>query len=159
MEPDIKFWFLLALSIPATLFCLLIFYYFYRQRKHLSIHHHTTLVLVFLSFLQITTDIPFVMIFYHKNEVAFPTNSFCLWWSWWDYTTSALMIFAMAWGCIERHFLIFYSGLVATPRRRFLFHILPMILACAYPVIFYLFAIVLNTCENQWDYETVRVQL
>ena len=46
------------------------------------------------------------------------------------------------------------NGLVSTPRRRFFFHILPMVLACTYPVVFYLCAIVVNTCENQWDYQT-----
>jgi cytochrome b len=153
----VKFWLLIILSIPSAICSLLIFAYFYRQRKQRSIHHHMTLLLVFLSFLQVTTDLPFVILYYQHGEVAVTTDSFCLWWNWWDYSTSGLLIFAMAWACVERHLLVFYNAMVSTRRKRILFHHIPIGIVCVYPLIFYLVVIVFNTCENQWDFQTVRL--
>ena len=154
-QGQVKLWLLVVLTIPSSIFSILIFIYFYRQRKNLSIHHHLTLILTALNFVQVVTDFPFVIIYYIRGEVFSPTNAFCLWWTWWDYSLSCVLVFVMAWGCVERHFLIFYSSAFATPRKRFFFHTVPMFLACIYPLIFYLMTIALNTCENQWDYETV----
>ena len=154
-QAQTKLWLLAVLSIPSTISSIFIFIYFYRQRKNLSIHHHITLILTTLSFLQVTTDLPFAMIYYIRGEVFSRTDGFCLWWNWWDYSTSSLLIFTMAWGCIERHFLIFYTSVLSTRRKRFFFHILPMVVACIYPLIFYLAVIVFNTCENQWDFQMV----
>ena len=154
-QGQVKLWLLVVLTIPSSIFSILIFIYFYRQRKNLSIHHHLTLILTALNFVQVVTDFPFVIIYYIRGEVFSPTNAFCLWWTWWDYSLSCVLVFIMAWGCVERHFLIFYSSAFATPRKRFLFHTVPMFLACIYPLIFYLMTIALNTCENQWDFDRV----
>jgi hypothetical protein len=153
----IRFWLLLVLSIPSILCSLLIFVYFYRRRHKLTIHHHITLVLIILSFLQTTTDIPFAISYYQRGEVAFPSDAFCLWWTWWDYVMSAAPIFAMAWASIERHLLIFHTTLMSTRRKRWCFHVLPMLVACLYPLVFYTIAILLNSCENAWDYTMVSV--
>lgn len=61
----------------------------------------------------------------------------------------------MAWGSIERHILIFHSLLMSTRRKRMIFHILPILIVCAYPLIFYFAVIIFNSCENHWDYSMV----
>ena len=151
----IKFWLLLGLSVPSTICSIFIFVYFCQKRKKLSAHLRFTFLLVLISFLQITTDLPFVMIYYYQGEVAFSSDSFCLWWNWWDYSTSSLLIFAMAWGCIERYFLVFYNALLSNRRKRFIFHAVPLIVVCAYPLLFYLFVIIFNSCENTWQFDMV----
>lgn len=151
----IKFWLLLGLSIPSTICAIFIFVYFCQRRKKLSAHLRFTFLLVLISFLQITTDLPFVMIYYYQGEVAVSSNSFCLWWNWWDYSTSGLLIFAMAWGCIERYFLVFYNALLSNRRKRFIFHIVPLVGVGTYPLLFYLFVIIFNSCENSWQFDMV----
>ena len=76
----IKFWLLLSLSIPSTICSIFIFVYFCQKRKKLSAHHRFAFLLVLISFLQITTDLPFVMIYYRRVGIAVSYNSFCLWW-------------------------------------------------------------------------------
>lgn len=153
---NLKFWLLLILSIPSAVFSLLVLIYFSRRPKSFSIHHHSTLILAILSFIQVTTDFPFVMMYYESIQVPYASNAFCLWWNWWDYSTSSALIFVMTWACIERHFLIFFNRFFSTSRKRLYFHLLPMFSLLAYPFVFYLFVIVFNSCENQWDYTMVR---
>ena len=151
----IKFWLLLSLSIPSAICSIFIFVYFCQKRRKLSVHLRFTFLLVLISFLQITSDLPFVMIYYRRGEVAVSSNSFCLWWNWWDYSTSSLLIFVMAWGCIERYALVFHNSLLLNRRRRYLFHTIPLIVVWTYPLFFYLIVIVFNSCVNEWNFKLV----
>lgn len=151
----VKFWILLVLSIPSTICSLLIFLYFYNRRKRLSIQLHVILLLVIVSFIQITTDNPFGIAYYYHEQVPITSNSFCLWWNWWDYSTSGMLIMIMAWGSVERHVLVFHNAVMSTRRKRTIFHLFPMLLVCIYPLIFYFAIIFLNSCENDWDFNTV----
>jgi hypothetical protein len=150
-----KFWLSLILAILSTICSVFIFIYFYRQRKKLSLYHDLTLLLVILSFVHKFTHIPFTLIYYYYGRVIPASNAFCLWWNWWDYSITGAPVFAMAWGSIERHILVFHSLLMSTRRKRMIFHVLPMVTMCIFPFIFYLVVIIFNSCENQWDYTLV----
>jgi hypothetical protein len=152
---QVKFWLMLILSILSTICSISIFIYFYRQRKKLSLHHDLTLVLVILSFIYKFTHVPFALIFYHYGKVIPASDSFCLWWNWWVYSAAGSPVFVMAWGSIERHILIFHNSLVSTRRKRIIFHIIPTSGICIFPFIFYFVTIILNKCENVWDYSVV----
>jgi hypothetical protein len=151
-----KFWILLVLSISSSICTIFIFIYFYRERKKLTLHHHLIFALVTISFIQMMSDFPFQITYYHYGVVMPSSDGFCLWWNFWDYSISGAPLFVMAWGSIERHILIFHNSLMNTRRRRIFFHILPMLSVCIYPFIFYFAAIIVNSCENAWDYEWVR---
>ena len=150
-----KFWFLLILSIPSALCSIVIFIHFYQQRNNLSIHHHLTLLLTAISFLQITTQIPLEIAYYQRGEVIPRTDAFCKWWIWWEFSLNGTSRFIMSWGSIERHFLVFNIALMGTKRKRFIFHLLPTIITCIFPMLFYLVAIILNSCKSYWDYQSV----
>jgi hypothetical protein len=152
---QLKFWFLLILSIPSALCSFIILIHFYQQRNNLSIHHHLTLLLTAISFLQITTQIPLEIAYYQRGEVIPGTNAFCKWWTWWEFSLNGTSRFIMSWGSIERHFLVFHIYLMATKRKRFIFHLLPTIITSFFPVLFYLEAIILNQCKPSWDYTLV----
>ena len=53
---------------------------------------------------------------------------------------------------MERHILIFHSQLVATRRRRFIFHYLPLLAITLCMMIFYIIAIFTPICESTFDY-------
>jgi hypothetical protein len=152
---QIKFWLLLPLSIPSVLCSILILIHLYQTRNNLSIHHHLTLLLTTISFLQITTQIFLAMGIYRTGKLISTTRAFCTWWPWWDISLNGISRFIMAWGSIERHFLIFNISLMATKTKRWIFHILPTLITATYPIVFYFIAIVLNTCQKCWNYRAV----
>jgi len=150
-----KFWILLILSIPSIICSILILIYFYQKRRNISLDNHFIIVLIITSLLIKTTDIPFVMDYYKHGRVSYTSNAFCKWWNWWEYSTNGLLLFVMAWSSIERHLRVFNRTIMATRWKRFFFHFLPMLIAGLYPSIFYFAVMVLNSCKNQWNYETV----
>ena len=153
---QVKFWSALVLSISSTICILLIYVYFYRQRKNISLHQPLTVVLITISFIQIISDFPFSMIYYHYGIVIPSSDTFCLWWNWWEYSLSVALLFVMAWGSFERHLLIFNNSLMNTRQQRFFFHVLLKLTSYIYLFIFYFAAILVNSCENVWDYEWVN---
>jgi hypothetical protein len=114
-------------------------------------------MLIVAGFIQMVTDTPFAIAYYHYGTVVLASNAFCTWWNWLDYSLNGFLLFVMAWGSIERHLLIFHRNLMNTRRKRILFHFLPMSIAGLYPVVFYFAAIVLNSCQNQWNYDAVNI--
>ncbi len=154
---QLKFWFLLILSIPSVFCSFLILIYFYQQKTNLSIHHHLTLLLTAISFLQLTTQIPLEIVYYRRGEVIPSTDAFCKWWTWWEYSLNGVSRFIMSWGSVERYFLIFHVSLMATKRKRFIFHLLPTIITAIFPVLFYLVMILFNPCKSYWDYTFVSL--
>ncbi|CAF0923178.1 unnamed protein product [Adineta ricciae] len=152
---QVKFWLLLTLAIPSTICSILVFIYFFRRWNRLTLDHHLTLILVTVCFIQLTTNFPFIIIYNHFNWVVPTTDSFCLWWNWWEYGLNGVLLFAMAWGSIERHLLVFHRGMMITRKQRILFHLLPISLACLYPLLLYFIVVILNPCQNYWHYNEV----
>lgn len=152
---QVKFSLLLAFSIPSVICSILILVYFYQQRNTLSVHHHLTILLTILSIVQVTTQPPLAMTYYRQGKVIPTTNYFCIWWIWWDYSLNGISRFIMVWGSIERHFLVFHNSLMATKIKRLIFHILPTLITVIFPLLFYFAALILNSCENHWNFTIV----
>ncbi len=150
-----KFWLLLILSIPSALCSLFIIIHFYRKPKDLTPYHYLTIVLIVTSFLQVTTELPFAIAYYRRGQVISASSAFCTWWNWWAFALQGILRFAMAWGSIERHFLVFNSSTIATRQKRLAYHVLPMLVACVYAPIFHFGAIVVNSCEKTWNFSMV----
>lgn len=151
-----KFWILLLLTIPSIVCSISIFIYYCKKWQNISINNHLTLILIIISFLQMTINFPFIMDYYQRGTVFYKTNTFCLWWNWWEYGFNGSLLFIMAWGSIERHLLIFYRTLMNNKQKIIIFHYLPMTIFGLYPLIFYFVVMALNTCQNQWNYDIVR---
>ncbi len=151
----VRFWICLTFSIPSALCSILILMHFYHEKRNLSIHHHLTILLTIISFVQVTTQIPVSMAYYRFGEVIPAISAFCTWWGWWDCSLNGASRFTMAWGSIERHLLVFNITLMNTKVKRFVFHIVPTLITSIYPLLFYFVAIVLNPCEKHWDYTLV----
>lgn len=150
-----KFWILLILTVPAAIYSILSLTYMIYRRERISIHLHLNVVLITISFLQIMFDFPFALYFYFRGYVPFHVEAFCVWWNLLDYSIGGSLIYVMAWGSIERHFIVFHHSLFTNYRRQLIFHFIPMLSAALYPVFFYTYAIGLNSCENRWTYDLV----
>ncbi|UJR12049.1 hypothetical protein I4U23_016227 [Adineta vaga] len=144
---------LLSISIPCSI-C--IFIYFYQLRKKISIHQHLlTFILVLFCFLDMIINY-LIALYQNRNQrVISETSSFCAWWNWWAYSLTIALVWVVACGSIERHLLIFHNTLIATRKRRFFLHILPMLTAITYSYTFYFIVITFHSCEDYWDYKSL----
>jgi hypothetical protein len=93
---------------------------------------------------------------YRTGKLISTARAFCTWWPWWDISLHGISRFIMAWGSIERHFLIFNISLMATKTKRWIFHILPTLITATYPLFFYTFAVILHTCEIPLSYTVIN---
>ena len=156
---QVKFWILIVLTIPSAICSILILIYFFQRRNNISPHHHVIIVLIVTSLFQIVADMTSVMAYYHRGQVIPASSAFCTWWNWAEYASNGVLRWSMAWGSIERHLLVFNHAMTNTRQKRIVFHICPMILVCLYPCLFYFSVMVLNSCQNRWDYKTVEFLL
>jgi hypothetical protein len=76
---------------------------------------------------------------------------FCSIWAYIDWTFYLMQIALFAWASIERHILIFHDGWVATEKKRFFVHYLPIIIIIIYYLIFYFIVYFFPFCENTFN--------
>jgi len=130
---------------------LLLFYYhsiFFKWVMKAWCWRNTTWLLFFLKTI---TDMQFTLITLHTGFVPVQTYSFCIWWSVYNYALSVIDLMLMAYGCIERFFLVFH--LPFFKKHLILLHYGPLLFFVIYPTILYIGLIVVyNSCENYFDY-------
>ena len=101
----------------------------------------------------VTIDVSMPIHFYRLGYVSPATTGYCTWWTFFDYSLTAVNVFLMAIISVQRHILIFQGHLLQVPWKRYLLHYTPLFLGMMYPIIFYFSVVVLYPCnEPQWDY-------
>ncbi|CAF4901970.1 unnamed protein product [Rotaria socialis] len=96
---------------------------------------------------------PLTLHFYLLGYISPASPIYCTWWTAFEYTSFVSSAFLLAAISVQRHMLIFNGPFLKKPWMRTLLHDLPLILCLIYPVLFYLFAIILYPCDGtQWDY-------
>ena len=141
--------------IQALLVSIIIFVFFAQNpTTRIKRQHHSVLVMLFLNFIQLLTDLPMAMAFHYQGIVLIQSDSFCAWWVWLTFSVETIALFLCLWISIERHFIIFHSHLIDEERwRTRIFHIVPIIFCCLWAPTLYLFLIILSPqCTNVWDY-------
>lgn len=154
----ITFVLLVIVEIPAlicTLPILLFFFSHWHSMITKALHNHAIFLLIIVSFLYMTLDLPFSISSYHLNYDIFRTPSFCLWWYWIDYTLLSTSLFLTATASIQRHILIFNSHCLRIRGTRWLLHFLPLLLCILYPASFYIGFIYVYPCETVFDEESL----
>ncbi|CAF3918459.1 unnamed protein product [Adineta steineri] len=152
-EP-IKFIILLITEILSLICSLCIIIFLCRNRLALvkkNLHNHFVLLLVSVTLINLTVDLPFTIAHYRLGYDEYRKISFCLWWYWIDYTLLIISIFLTAAASIQRHILIFNAHWFHIRRRRWLLHFLPIIICLFYPALFYLVVIILYPCDYSND--------
>ncbi|CAF0845345.1 unnamed protein product [Adineta steineri] len=97
-------------------------------------------------------DIP-LHLQYFKTEIIRPTNStLCLFWLFIDYGFYFINLVVLMWASFERHILIFHSSMMATQRKRFFIHYVPLFIIVSFLMIFYGIAIFSPPCQNTFDF-------
>ena len=150
----VKFTIILLLQIPAIALSLLIFIFFTKHRSlRKALQNHGLIILLIVNFIELLSDIPLGLQFYLRDYVTPATPAYCTWWTFIGLTMSTTSAYLVATIAIQRHMFIFSQHLLRIRWMRVILHNFPLAVSVAYPMLFYLFAIVLYPCDgSQWDY-------
>ncbi|CAM4792348.1 unnamed protein product [Rotaria magnacalcarata] len=154
---SVKFAVLLAFEIPSIITSSIIVINIvvtpaFRSKEQ----NHSTCVLLSFNFLQIISDIPLAIHFFHLNIVQPATSVHCILWTWLDFTFNTSSLQLMAWISIERHLVIFSWNLTRRMSRlqRWFIHFAPLIICSVWCPIFYFFTIIVTPmCANTWIFD------
>ena len=139
------------LAIACTFIILPYFFFHWQSMITKALHNHAIFLLIIISFLYITMDLPF-NIHYYRVGYDYPrTSLFCLWWHWFDFTLLVSSLFLTATASIQRHILIFNSNSLRVRRARWIKHYIPLIICLIYPPIFYLAIVFFYPCVTEMD--------
>ncbi len=153
----IRSWILIIFLIPSVLCSIFVLYHFLIDRRFSNAHHHHVIFLVvLLNLFDELTDIIWYIYFYHTGTPLLSTPLFCSIWIFIDFTIYLMVSYLLVWMTIERHILIFNQTWFATQRKRFLVHYFPMILACIYPLVIYIYAFFVQDCKSILNYTKSR---
>ncbi|CAF3773912.1 unnamed protein product [Rotaria socialis] len=151
---SVKFAVLLAFQIPSLITSSIIVIYIIATPAFRSNEqNHSTCVLLSFNFLQLISDIPLAIHFFHLNIVQPATPVHCILWTWLDFTLNTSSVQLMAWISIERHLFIFSWNLTRRMSRlqRWFIHFAPLIICSVWCPIFYFFTIIISPmCVNTW---------
>ena len=150
----IRFIVLLICAIPSAICFLLIFFFLLKSQdvSYKRLRNHVILALLFCNFILITTELPISLIYSYQGHVQPENKHFCSFWVAHNYSLYVAGLFLMAFGSIERYFLIFHESFMR--RWRFIVHYPPIVICFIYPLMFYHLIINLYPCENVYDYES-----
>lgn len=158
MYDYLKFILLLILQIPAICISIIIFIYFIFHRNIRSkSENHVWLVLLTINFLQLIVDLPMPLSFYNLGKVWPVNDSYCVWWTWYEYSLNAVSLILMSWASVQRYFFIFYPRfLLGSSWKKWIYHYIPIILCISFPLLWYMIQVVISpSCINVWDFNAV----
>ena len=146
---SIQFWIFLIIFIVSVIcgLILLVDYLLHRERRR-ALDNHVDIIILVINLVYQFTDILFFIYYFRTFQRISSARSFRLFWAYMDWTFFALQVILFAWATVERHILIFHDQLVATKRRRLLFHYLPPVIIVCYCIIYYTLVIFASNCEN-----------
>ena len=157
MDPYIyrltRFILLLAFLIPSFICYLLVFFFIYKTEQITSkhLHHHFIVALLFCNFILITTELPIGLAFSYEGDVPVQSDRFCAFWVAYNYGLYDVGLFLMAFGSVERYFLIFHERFIQ--RWRHIIHYPGLIFCFIYPLMFYNMMVNFYPCEDAYYYD------
>ncbi len=152
ISPHVEFWLYLIILIPSIICTLFILYYllFNRILRRALNNHVIIVILITVLFCEITMY-PWMLYYYFNNNTWQRSYIFCSIWAYIDWTFYVMQIALFGWASIERHILIFHDRWVATKKKRFFVHYLPIIIIVIYYLIFYGIVYFFPPCENTFN--------
>lgn len=157
MDDRTKFVVMLIFEIPAIVLSVIILLYFAFNRPARSkLKNHGWLILLILNFFQLLVNLPMPMSYYYLSYTWPPSNSYCIWWRWCEFSLASIGLFLMAWISIERHLLIFHEHLILQVRwTKWLYHFSPIIFCVLWAPLFFFIVIVISpVCTNSYNYNS-----
>ena len=149
---------LFAAFVPVSIFSLasslLILGYSLTHRNQMlkkALQHHAVFLLTIVSFVATAFDLPFHISSFRLGEHIYRSIPFCFWWTWFDFSLTAMSLLLTATASVQRHILVFYSHWLQIRKRRILLHYVPLTICVVYPPLFYAGVIFIYPCEPYFD--------
>lgn len=137
-------------SLICSIFTLI--HFLFNRNLRSNLHNHILLALLIISTCDLLFNHPFTLNYLRIGQVMPSTDSMCRFWNFLNAICNTSTYFTIAWSSIERYFLIFYSSLYSTQRRRILFHYIPLFLtSCIYPLIINITIMFIYPCQNRFN--------
>ncbi|CAF1098846.1 unnamed protein product [Rotaria sordida] len=156
LHRHIKLYLFASIGIPSILISIYIIYKFVTNRHFRShINNHSIIGLIIISFLNTTSELPITLEFLRVGYVKPNSNSFCLFWIWYNFSLQSTNLFLMTWTSFQRHILIFHSNWIQTNIGKIKWNYIPLFFSIAYIPSFYFICIVIYPCENFFDYTSL----
>ena len=149
---SVRFWSYLFSNIASLLCTLFVLYHFlWDSTLRRAIHNHIIIIILIIGFIYEITNIPWILYASHTGRPLITSTTFYLIWVFIDYAFYSIQVALFAWAAMERHILIFHDRWLATRRRRFFVHYLPIATIIIYCVIFYCLIYFGSFCENSFE--------
>ena len=149
----IRFILLLCCLLPSIVCFVFVFILLFKTQqitpKHLQ--HHFIFALLLVNFIFITTELPITLLYSYQGYAPLQSDQFCSFWIAYNYGIYVVGLYLMAFGSIERYFLVFHDGFVR--RWRYFVHYPGILICIIYPLIFYSVTVNIYPCENAYFYD------
>jgi hypothetical protein len=149
----VRFWLLLLLNIPSTICSfVLLFHLLINKTSRYQLTNHVIIILLIIGLIIELVDIPFHLSFLHLGIVQPSAPILCQIWWFIDFGLYSGCTIIIAFGSIERYFLVFHDRVFLNKNKRLIFHYLPYIILLRYILIFYIIAVFFPPCTNTYGY-------
>jgi hypothetical protein len=150
---SLHFWVFLIFDLCAIVCTVFVLYHLLSKRKsRKAIRNHTPILLLLFDLVYELIDIPLHLQFFRTGVVRPATRALCLIWWFIDSGLFSIIAVLIVFASFERHIFIFHSHMVATKRKRLLFHYFPLLIIVLFMLIFYSIAIFAPICDSTFDY-------
>jgi len=146
---EVRFWLYIIpniLSVLCTFFAL--FHLLFDRTLRQALNNHIIIYLLLIGLIYELADVPLTLYYYRFSDTWTFSLSFAHYWTFIDYTCYTAHLIAFAWASVERHILIFHTPWVATKKKRFFVHYLPIIILTVYCFTYYFGFIVFPFCAQ-----------
>jgi hypothetical protein len=133
-----RFWLFFFSFLLSIICCLFVLYHLLFDRVlRRTLNNHVIIVLLFNTLLYQLTSIPLHLSYYFLSTVWPAAPQVCLIWMFIDGGLFTLALILVAWASIERYILIFHDKWMATRKKRFFVHYLPLVVIFVYCFLFH----------------------
>jgi hypothetical protein len=135
-----RFWLYLIPNILSVLCSIFVLYHLLFDRTlREALHNHVIIIILFAGLIYELTTVPLQLYYYHFGdtwEMTIPMSATRLW-TFIDSLGYQTQLIGLAWASIERHILVFNSQWIATQKKRFFAHYLPLMVVLIYCFSYY----------------------
>ncbi|CAF0799336.1 unnamed protein product [Adineta ricciae] len=148
----LRFWYFLVANI-ASLTCTLFILYFllFDVTLRRALNNHIIIVLLILGFLYESFNVSWHIRSARFDQPWSMSNTFYLFWTFFDYAVYSIQISLFAWASIERHILIFHDRWISTRIKRLFIHYAPIVVIVVYYFVFYSIIYFGTPCDRSFD--------
>ena len=156
LTTNIRFWCILIVIIPSLMCSLFTLYHLLFDRTlRTTLSNHIIIVILLIALFNQVTVYPWMINYYNLGGYWERSTIFCYFSAFLSWTLYILEGMLFAWATIERHILIFHDRWLATKKKRFFFHYLPIVALIGYCLIYYICVDFFSPCTNAVYYTVV----